>query len=143
MKIATWNVNSIRARKDRVLAWLERTRPDAVCLQELKGEENVFPLEEIEAAGYRAAVCGQKTYNGVAILVRNGIADIERNMDDGVDDPQARFSIRHINMITHIANTISISGCIVPVIKIIIGADRHQVSRYAYTVAKYAPIVMI
>jgi exodeoxyribonuclease-3 len=91
MKIATWNVNSIRARKERVLAWLERARPDAVCLQELKGEEDKFPAEDFEGLGYRAAIWGQKTYNGVALLSRREITDIERNMDDGVDDPQARL----------------------------------------------------
>ena len=91
MKIASWNVNSIRARKDRALAWLERERPDAVCLQELKGEEDKFPTEDFEAAGYRAAIYGQKTYNGVALLSRREITDIERNVNDGVDDPQARL----------------------------------------------------
>jgi len=91
MKITTWNVNSIRARKERALAWLARVRPDAVCLQELKGEEDKFPAADFEALGYRAAVCGQKTYNGVAILARGEITDVERNMDDGVDDPQARL----------------------------------------------------
>jgi exodeoxyribonuclease-3 len=68
LKIATWNVNSIRARLPHVLRWLGDQRPDALCLQELKVADEEFPREEVEAAGYRCAVAGQKTYNGVAIL---------------------------------------------------------------------------
>ncbi len=90
MKIATWNVNSIRARLPRVLAWLEAARPDAACLQELKCTDEAFPRAEIEAAGYRAAVFGQKTYNGVALLARTEPTDVVRGLDDGVEDPQSR-----------------------------------------------------
>jgi exodeoxyribonuclease-3 len=68
MLLASWNLNSIRAREERLLAWLERRQPDVVCLQELKCTEDQFPFEAIEAAGYQAIVHGQKTYNGVAIL---------------------------------------------------------------------------
>jgi exodeoxyribonuclease-3 len=91
MKIATWNVNSIRTRLDRLLAWLQRTQPDIICLQELKAREDAFPLEAIRAAGYHAAVFGQRTFNGVGILSRLEPTDIQRGMDDGVDDPQARL----------------------------------------------------
>jgi exodeoxyribonuclease-3 len=91
MKIATWNVNSIRARLERFLAWLERTQPDIVCLQELKVTDAAFPGDAIRAAGYHAAVHGQKTYNGVAILSRVEAAGVLRGFGDGVDDPQARF----------------------------------------------------
>jgi exodeoxyribonuclease-3 len=91
MRIASWNVNSIRARRERTLAWLDRVQPDVVCLQELKGEQHTFPRDDLEAAGYGAAIHGQKTYNGVAILARSRIADVERGIDDGVDDPQARL----------------------------------------------------
>ena len=68
MKIATWNVNSIKVRLPQLLEWLAAAQPDVVCLQELKAEDAKFPLAEIEQAGYRAAYSGQKTYNGVAIL---------------------------------------------------------------------------
>lgn len=91
MKIATWNVNSVRARLDRLLAWLRKTEPDIVCLQELKSREEAFPRDAIRAAGYHAAVFGQPTYNGVGILSRIEPSSVLRSMDDGVDDPQARF----------------------------------------------------
>ena len=78
MRLVTWNVNSLRARKDRALAWLAKHAPDVVCLQELKGREADLPLGEFEAAGYRVAAHGQKTYNGVAILSKSEATDIER-----------------------------------------------------------------
>ena len=70
MKLATWNVNSLKVRLPQLLAWLARREPDVVCLQETKLEDHNFPVAEIEAAGYRPLYCGQKTYNGVAILSR-------------------------------------------------------------------------
>ncbi|MFY0579283.1 endonuclease/exonuclease/phosphatase family protein [Cystobacter fuscus] len=70
MKIAAWNVNSVRARLDRLVEWLKNTQPDVVCLQELKCTDAEFPREAVLEAGYHAAVHGQKTYNGVAILAR-------------------------------------------------------------------------
>lgn len=91
MKIATWNVNSIRARLERLLDWLQKTQPDVVCLQEIKVTDEAFPYAAIEAAGYHATVFGQKTYNGVAILSRNKPSSIEKGMADGDDDPQARL----------------------------------------------------
>ncbi len=91
MKIATWNVNSVRARLERLLAWLERTQPDIVCLQELKGRQDVFPHEAIREAGYHAAVYGQRTFNGVAVLSRTEPTRVLRGLDDGVEDPQARL----------------------------------------------------
>ena len=68
MKLATWNVNSLKVRLPQLLEWLGRERPDVVCLQEIKLEDSKFPKEEIRAAGYEAVYAGQKTYNGVAIL---------------------------------------------------------------------------
>jgi len=88
--IATWNVNSVRARLERLLAWLERTAPDVVCLQELKVVEAQFPHDELRKAGYHAAVLGQKTYNGVALLSRREGRDVQRGLP-GFDDPQARL----------------------------------------------------
>lgn len=88
--VATWNINSIRARLDRLVAWLERRQPDIVCLQETKCTEDQFPWDEVRAAGYEAAVLGQPTYNGVAILTRTPAEDVVRGMP-GSDDPQARM----------------------------------------------------
>lgn len=73
MKLASWNVNSLNVRLPRVLAWLAANTPDVLCLQETKLEDAKFPHAEIAAAGYSAQVCGQRTYNGVAILVRRGL----------------------------------------------------------------------
>jgi exodeoxyribonuclease-3 len=91
MKLASWNVNSIRARVDRVIAWLEAQRPDVLCMQELKCEEKDFPHERFTELGYSVARVCQKTYNGVAIATRATLADVRIGLDDGADDPQARL----------------------------------------------------
>ena len=91
MLIATWNVNSIRARLDRLVAWLRRAGPDIVCLQELKVPDDEFPIDVLAAEGYGAVFHGQRTYNGVAILSRHPLADVTMGMDSGTDDPQARL----------------------------------------------------
>ncbi len=88
LRIATWNVNSVRARLERVVAWLGKQQPDLVCLQELKCQDAQFPRAELEALGYQAQVFGQKTYNGVAILSKGEVTDVRRNLDDG--DAMAR-----------------------------------------------------
>ena len=76
MKIATWNVNSIRVREPLLLDWLRRYAPDVVCLQETKVEDDDFPTDEIQRLGYAVAMSGQRTYNGVAILARCPLRDI-------------------------------------------------------------------
>jgi exodeoxyribonuclease-3 len=93
VKLASWNVNSIRVRGDRLLRWLEGHRPDVVCLQELKATEAQFPFERLRAAGYDGAVLGQKGYNGVAILARDGrhLEDVRPGLGDGHDDTAARL----------------------------------------------------
>ncbi len=91
MKIATWNVNSIKVRLPRLLEWLEEAQPDVLALQELKCTEENFPFAQIEAAGYRAAVHGQKTYNGVALLSRHPMSDIRRGLPGNEDDDQSRY----------------------------------------------------
>jgi len=91
MLIATWNVNSVKARKERLLAFLERHRPDVVCLQELKTEGAGYPFDDVRAAGYESAVLGQKTYNGVAILSREAPRDVTTGFGDGGDESQARL----------------------------------------------------
>jgi len=76
VKIASWNVNSLKVRLPHLLDWLAEQQPDALCLQELKLEDQNFPRAEIEAAGYHVAFSGQKTYNGVALLARQPIEDV-------------------------------------------------------------------
>jgi exodeoxyribonuclease-3 len=75
MRLASWNVNSLKVRLPQLLEWLARHNPDVVCLQETKVENDKFPAMEIEAAGYRCAWSGQKTYNGVAILSRRPLGE--------------------------------------------------------------------
>jgi exodeoxyribonuclease-3 len=89
MKLAAWNVNSLKVRLTHLTDWLARAQPDIVCLQELKLEDLKFPRAELEAAGYQAAVSGQKTYNGVAILARAGLSDVSTGMP-GFADEQKR-----------------------------------------------------
>jgi len=91
MKIATWNVNSLKARLDHVLKWLDEFKPDVVLLQELKGTEDIFPFLEINAAGYEAAMVGQKTYNGVAILSKMPIEVTVTRLPGEPEDEQARY----------------------------------------------------
>jgi exodeoxyribonuclease-3 len=89
MRLATWNVNSLKVRLPHLTDWLARTQPDIVCLQELKLEDAKFPRAELEAAGYQAAFSGQKTYNGVAILARAGLSEVSAGMP-GFADEQKR-----------------------------------------------------
>ena len=93
LKIATWNVNSLRVRLQHVLSFLDKTRCDALLLQETKTEDDAFPSEAFAAAGYAAHRLGQKTYNGVALLSRRdtvSVEDVVRGLP-GYPDPQARF----------------------------------------------------
>jgi len=89
MKIATWNVNSLKVRLPHLLDWLARQSPDVVCLQETKTEDANFPAARIESAGYRSVCSGQKTYNGVAILSRMTPEDIQCDVPQ-FEDPQKR-----------------------------------------------------
>ena len=91
IKIASWNVNSVKARLPGVLAWVREAAPDILLLQELKCEENAFPALEFEDLGYNLAVVGQKTYNGVAILSKSAIEVDHRKLPDGAGDEQARY----------------------------------------------------
>ncbi len=90
MKIASWNVNSLKVRLPHVLDWLKSEQPDVLALQELKLTDENFPLLDIEAAGYHAVYAGQKTYNGVAIISREPATDIVTDIPD-LDDPQRRI----------------------------------------------------
>ena len=89
MKLATWNVNSLKVRLPHLLDWLTKHAPDVVCLQETKIEDPNFPVAAIEAAGYRTAFSGQRTYNGVAIVSRAPLADVQAGIP-GFEDEQKR-----------------------------------------------------
>ncbi|CAM3338770.1 exodeoxyribonuclease III [Rhodothermus bifroesti] len=88
MRVATWNVNSIRARLERVLSWIDRTQPDVVCLQETKVIDDDFPEDPFRERGYELALFGQKTYNGVAILSRLPLSEVRRGLNG---ESEARF----------------------------------------------------
>lgn len=90
MKIATWNVNSLKVRLPHVLDWLAAAGPDVLCLQETKLTDENFPREDIESAGYHVAFSGQKTYNGVAIISKQAASDIVTDVP-GLNDPQRRI----------------------------------------------------
>lgn len=100
MKVATWNVNSIRARRQHVIDWLDAAQPDVLCLQELKVADSDFPFEEVRECGYEAEVFGQKTYNGVAILSRHPLSNVVRSLADDDDDPQARLISADVQGVT-------------------------------------------
>ena len=92
LKLATFNINGIRARLPHLLQWLERERPDIACLQELKAKHEAFPLAEVEAAGYGALWQGQVSWNGVAILARDSEpVESRRRLPGEQDDEQARY----------------------------------------------------
>lgn len=91
MRIATWNVNSIKARLPAVLKWLEAAAPDVAVLQEIKTTEDGFPRLEIEALGYHCRVVGQRSYNGVAMLAKAPIEDAIDRLPGDESDEQARY----------------------------------------------------
>jgi exodeoxyribonuclease III len=91
MRIATWNVNSIRQRLGHLLDYLKEVNPDILCLQELKCQDDTFPREEIEALGYSCVVSGQKAFNGVALLSQIALSDVSIGLPEDEDDQQARY----------------------------------------------------
>jgi exodeoxyribonuclease III len=91
VKLVTWNVNSIRQRFERLLALLARHAPDVVCLQETKTIDGDFPIDALRVAGYTSICCGQKSYNGVAILAKAELSGVACGFRDGGNDEQARL----------------------------------------------------
>src|ERR1700736_181335 len=97
MKIASWNITSLRKRQERLLDWLANEQHDVVCLQETKYSDDQFPELPLSAAGYRCVFHGQKSYNGVAILSRHELRDREAALCAESDDPHARVIAATIN----------------------------------------------
>jgi exodeoxyribonuclease III len=91
VRIATWNINGVKARLDGLLTWLRSETPDVVCLQEIKCIAEAFPTAEIEALGYNVAVHGQKGFNGVALLSRKPLDDVRRGLPGEPDNGQSRY----------------------------------------------------
>ncbi len=91
LKIWTWNVNSIKAHFEQVTEWVKAEQPDVICLQEIKCETPNFPVSAFEELGYTCEVHGQKTYNGVALLAKGKIEDVQRGLAGDDSDEQARF----------------------------------------------------
>lgn len=91
MKIATWNVNGIKARIDSVVTWLGQAQPDIACLQEIKSVDEAFPSERFEELGYNVAVHGQKSFNGVALLSKSRFDETSAGLPGDPDDVQARY----------------------------------------------------
>lgn len=121
MKIATWNVNSLRVRLPHVLKWLEANQPDILALQETKVVDEQFPQAELSAAGYHSVFAGQKTYNGVAILSKSPATDVISDIPS-LDDPQRRILAATIQGI-RVVNLYVVNGAEV-------GSDK-----YAYKLA--------
>jgi exodeoxyribonuclease-3 len=91
MRVATWNVNSVKQRLDNIVAWLGERRPDIVCLQEIKCVTEAFPREAFERLGYNVAVHGQKAFNGVALLSKHPFDEVAPGLIGDDNDVQARF----------------------------------------------------
>ena len=91
MKLATFNINGIKARTLALKGWLEQAAPDVVCLQEIKSVDEGFPRDEFEAMGYRVETHGQKGFNGVAILSKLPLSDVRRGLPGDPEDEQARW----------------------------------------------------
>ena len=86
MKLVTWNVNSLNVRAPQVLEWLQKEQPDVLCLQETKIQDHKFPYDDLAQIGYQAVHLGQKTYNGVAIISRHAIEDLQFDIPDFEDE---------------------------------------------------------
>ena len=109
MKIATWNVNSLNVRLPQVQNWLQQHQPDVLVLQELKLDQDKFPVAAIQMMGYQAAWNGQKTYNGVAIISKTHIQHIHTGLPALPDDPQKRVIAATINGV-RVVNVYCVNG---------------------------------
>jgi len=108
MRIATWNVNSVRQRIEHLQSWLKESAPDIVCLQEIKCTDDAFPREPIEALGYNVAVHGQKTWNGVALLSKCPFDEVAPGLIGDEADVQARFLEALVSTKTGVLRVVSL-----------------------------------
>jgi exodeoxyribonuclease III len=108
MRIATWNVNSIRQRMDNLQTWLKERAPDIICLQEIKCTDDAFPREPFEALGYNVAVHGQKTFNGVALLSKLPFDEVAPGLIGDDADVQARFLEAIVSTKTGVLRVVSL-----------------------------------
>ena len=108
MRVATWNVNSIRQRVDHLQAWLKEREPDIVCLQEIKCVDDAFPRETFERLGYNVAVHGQKTFNGVALLSKLPFDEVAPGLIGDKEDVQARFLEALVSTKTGVLRVVSL-----------------------------------
>ncbi len=122
MRIATWNVNSIRQRLENLQAWLAETDPDIVCLQEIKCMDDAFPREAFETLGYNVAVHGQKTFNGVALLSKLPFDEVKSGLEGDDGDVQARF----------LEAQVSVKGGVVRVASLYLPNGNGGEEKYAY-----------
>jgi exodeoxyribonuclease III len=97
VKLVTWNINSIRARTEKLLTWIGNEQPDVLCLQETKVEDSGFPIDSLRMRGYEVATYGQRSYNGVAIAAKSPITDVVRGFGDGEPDDDARLIAATVN----------------------------------------------
>jgi exodeoxyribonuclease-3 len=111
MKIATWNINGVKARIGNLVTWLGSAAPDVVCLQEIKCQTDAFPAAEIEALGYNIAVHGQKGFNGVALLSKFPLEDVRRGLPGEPDETQARYIEA---VVTKGQNVVRVGGLYLP-----------------------------
>lgn len=125
MKIATWNVNSVRQRMEQLLRYLREAKPDVLCLQELKCADEAFPRAEVEAEGYNAAVHGQKGFNGVAILSK-APAEVAQGLPGDPSDGQARYIEA---VVPHGRGVVRVASIYLP------NGNPPQTSKYAYKLA--------
>ena len=108
MRIATWNVNSVRQRIDHLSAWLKERSPDVICLQETKCVDEAFPRDHFETLGYNVAVHGQKTFNGVAIMSKHKLEEVTPGLPGDDTDDHARFLEAVISTATGVVRVASI-----------------------------------
>jgi exodeoxyribonuclease-3 len=115
MRIATWNVNSVRTRLEQVVAWLEQERPEVLCLQETKVTDELFPREAFEALGYQVAISGQKAYNGVAILSLLPLDDVQIGFQALLpNDPEAPGLSEQKRVISALVDGVRVLNLYVP-----------------------------
>lgn len=109
MKIATWNVNSLNVRQPQVMEWLMNEQPDVLALQELKLEQDKFPLAALQMMGWNAVWSGQKTYNGVALISRHELTDVQTGLPQMPNDPQRRVIAATVNGV-RVINVYCVNG---------------------------------